>query len=87
MVNAVYRRRARLAARLGLTGIAVNQIKRLITSKVASGEWSPGAGVPCDRDLGAEFGVSDRVIGRCLNELARSGMLKRGVKNWQVVHQ
>ena len=87
MANAVYRRRARLAARLGLTGIAVNQIKRLITSKVASGEWSPGAGVPCDRDLGAEFGVSDRVIGRCLNELARSGMLKRGVKNWQVVHQ
>ena len=87
MANSIRRRRARRAARLGLTGIAANQIKHFIASKVTSGEWSAGFVLPCEHDLGSEFGVSNQMIGRCLNDLARDGLLRRGMENWQVARR
>lgn len=85
--NARRRRRARWAARLGLSGLAASQIRGLIGSRIASGEWGPGASLPCERALCKEFKVSEQVMRRCLGDLAQVGAIKRGTARWQVARQ
>ncbi len=84
MANAVRRRRARWAARLGLSGLAARQIQQVISSRIAAGEWTSGTHLPCERDLSREFGVSDRILRRCLGELAQGGTIQRGTAGWHV---
>jgi GntR family histidine utilization transcriptional repressor len=53
------------------------QIKALILSRLASGEWSPDDRVPSENELVKLTGVSRVTVNRALRELADAGLLVR----------
>ncbi|MDP3413623.1 MAG: GntR family transcriptional regulator, partial [Polaromonas sp.] len=49
------------------------QIKQALKDALARGDYAPGAQLPSESALVAEFGVSRMTVGRALNELASEG--------------
>ena len=45
--------------------------------RIHSGEWSPGAFIPGEVELAAEFGCSRTTVNRALRQLADSGIVER----------
>jgi GntR family transcriptional regulator len=53
------------------------QIKALITQRLISGEWSPGAVIPSEMELAARFGVSQGTVRKAIDELAAENIMVR----------
>lgn len=53
------------------------RIKAVLKDALARGDYAPGAQLPSESALVAEFGVSRMTVGRALNELAAEGLIER----------
>jgi GntR family transcriptional regulator, histidine utilization repressor len=53
------------------------RIKQHLKSELARGRWPPGAPMPSDAELVAQFGVSRMTVTRALNELRAEGLIER----------
>jgi GntR family transcriptional regulator len=53
------------------------QIKRLITQALDSGEWKPGTSIPSETELASRFGVSQGTVRKAIDELAKNHLLVR----------
>ena len=52
-------------------------IKQYLKDELARGRWPPGAAMPSDAELVAQFGVSRMTVTRALNELRSEGLVER----------
>jgi GntR family transcriptional regulator, histidine utilization repressor len=52
-------------------------IRAEVLNRIRSRDWPPGALIPGEALLAAEFGVARATVNRALTELARSGLLER----------
>lgn len=53
------------------------RIKQYLKDELARGRWPPGAAMPSDAELVAQFGVSRMTAARALNELRSEGLVER----------
>ena len=53
------------------------QLKEIIRERVSSGEWSPGAPIPSERELCERYGISRMTARQSLTELVAEGLLYR----------
>jgi GntR family transcriptional regulator, histidine utilization repressor len=53
------------------------RIKQHLKEELARGRWPPGAAMPSDAELVAQFGVSRMTVTRALNELRAEGLIER----------
>lgn len=53
------------------------RIKQHLRDELARGRWPPGAAMPSDAELVAQFGVSRMTVTRALNELRAEGLIER----------
>lgn len=53
------------------------RIKQHLKDELARGRWPPGAAMPSDAELVAQFGVSRMTVTRALNELRAEGLIER----------
>ena len=53
------------------------RIKQWLKDELARGRWPPGAAMPSDAELVAQFGVSRMTVTRALNELRSEGLIER----------
>jgi len=53
------------------------RVKQFLKQGLADGRWAPGALMPSEADLVAEFGVSRMTVNRALRELQAEGMVER----------
>jgi GntR family histidine utilization transcriptional repressor len=53
------------------------RIKQHLKDELARGRWPPGAPMPSDAELVAQFGVSRMTVTRALNELRAEGLIER----------
>jgi len=53
------------------------RVKLHLKDGLASGRWPPGALMPSESELVAEFGVSRMTVGRALRELQSEGLVER----------
>lgn len=53
------------------------RVKQHLKSGLASGRWPPGALMPSEAELVAEFGVSRMTVNRALRELQAEGLVQR----------
>jgi GntR family histidine utilization transcriptional repressor len=53
------------------------RIKQHLKDELARGRWPPGAPMPSDAELVAQFGVSRMTVTRALNELRAEGLVER----------
>jgi GntR family histidine utilization transcriptional repressor len=53
------------------------RVKQHLKQGLASGRWPPGALMPSEAELVAEFGVSRMTVGRALRELQTEGLVAR----------
>jgi GntR family transcriptional regulator, histidine utilization repressor len=53
------------------------RIKLHLKEELARGRWPPGAAMPSDAELVAQFGVSRMTVTRALNELRAEGLIER----------
>lgn len=53
------------------------RVKEHLKQGLASGRWPPGALMPSEAELVAEFGVSRMTVNRALRELLQEGMIER----------
>jgi len=53
------------------------QIKALLVSSLASGEWKPGQMIPSESELASRFGVSQGTVRKAIDELATDNLLMR----------
>ena len=53
------------------------QIKEMVKSKIASGEYLPSARIPSEIELAEKLDVSRMTINKVINELVREGLLYR----------
>lgn len=53
------------------------RIKQYLKDELARGRWPPGAAMPSDAELVAQFGVSRMTVTRALNELRSEGLVER----------
>ena len=61
----------------GLGRISHRDISSEIVRRIAERLWEPGALIPGEQALAAEFGCSRATVNRALQDLARSGILER----------
>jgi len=54
-----------------------SQIKRMISSRIQSGDWRPGDRIASEAELVRDIGVSRMTINRALRELTLEGQLVR----------
>ena len=52
-------------------------IRAELSRRIASREWRPGAAIPGEEQLAAEFGAARATVNRALQDLARAGLLER----------
>ena len=66
-------------ARLGSGGAAARyaKVKQFLKDQLALGRWSPGALMPSEAELVAQFGVSRMTANRALRELQGEGLVDR----------
>lgn len=53
------------------------RIKQYLKDELSRGRWPPGAAMPSDAELVAQFGVSRMTVTRALNELRSEGLIER----------
>jgi GntR family histidine utilization transcriptional repressor len=53
------------------------RIKQYLKNELSRGRWPPGAPMPSDAELVAQFGVSRMTVTRALNELRSEGLVER----------
>jgi GntR family histidine utilization transcriptional repressor len=53
------------------------RIKQYLKDELSRGRWPPGAAMPSDAELVAQFGVSRMTVTRALNELRSEGLVER----------
>ena len=53
------------------------QVKQHLKSRLASGHWTPGALMPSEAELVAQFSVSRMTVNRALRELQLEGLIER----------
>jgi GntR family histidine utilization transcriptional repressor len=53
------------------------KVKRFLKEELARGHWLPGALMPSDAELVAQFGVSRMTVTRALRELQSEGLVER----------
>jgi GntR family transcriptional regulator, histidine utilization repressor len=53
------------------------QVKLYLKAQLAQGRWTPGALMPSEADLVAQFGVSRMTVNRALRELQGEGLVER----------
>jgi GntR family transcriptional regulator, histidine utilization repressor len=53
------------------------RIKQHLKDELSRGRWPPGAPMPSDAELVAQFGVSRMTVTRALNELRAEGLVER----------
>jgi len=53
------------------------QIKRLITESLVSGEWAPGEPIPSEFELASRYSVSQGTVRKAISELASQKVLVR----------
>ena len=53
------------------------RIKQHLKDELSRGRWPPGAAMPSDAELVAQFGVSRMTVTRALNELRAEGLIER----------
>jgi GntR family histidine utilization transcriptional repressor len=53
------------------------RIKQHLKDELSRGRWPPGAPMPSDAELVAQFGVSRMTVTRALNELRTEGLIER----------
>lgn len=53
------------------------QIKRLITLSLESGEWKPGEAIPSEVELAGRYGVSQGTVRKAIDELAAENLVVR----------
>ena len=58
-------------------GAPYARVKQHLKDGLASGRWPPGALMPSEAELVAEFGVSRMTAGRALRELQAEGLVER----------
>lgn len=54
-----------------------NQVKMHLKQGLAEGRWEPGALMPSEAELVAQFGVSRMTVNRALRELQAEGLIER----------
>jgi GntR family histidine utilization transcriptional repressor len=59
------------------TGAPYTRVKQHLKDGLAAGRWPPGALMPSEAELVAEFGVSRMTVGRALRELQAEGLVER----------
>ena len=66
-------------ARIGTSGAAARyaKVKQFLKDQLARGRWSPGALMPSEAELVAQFGVSRMTANRALRELQNEGLVDR----------
>lgn len=62
-------------ARPGLAPYA--KVKQHLKGRLAAGDWAPGALMPSEAELVAQFGVSRMTVGRAIRELQAEGLVDR----------
>ena len=70
----------RTGKRVRLSGAKVapfEQVKQHLKGRLASGDWLPGALMPSEAELVAQFGVSRMTVNRALRELQLEGLIDR----------
>ncbi|MEX6508713.1 histidine utilization repressor [Jiella sp. M17.18] len=76
-------RRARTAAPGGRAGGKLSlhrTIRADIEGKILSGAWPPGAQIPFEQDLAADYGCSRMTVNKVLTQLAAAGLIERRKK-------
>ena len=66
--------------RVRFTGSKVapfEQVKQHLKGRLAAGDWTPGALMPSEAELVAQFGVSRMTVNRALRELQLEGLIDR----------
>jgi GntR family histidine utilization transcriptional repressor len=58
-------------------GAPYTRVKQHLKDGLASGRWPPGALMPSEAELVAEFGVSRMTVNRALRELQAEGLVQR----------
>ncbi len=53
------------------------RVKQHLKDRLAAGDWPPGAQVPSEAELVAQFGVSRMTVNRALKELQAEGLVER----------
>lgn len=56
---------------------AYEQVKAFVQGHISRGDWKPGAPVPSESALMAQFGISRMTVNRALRELAAQGLVTR----------
>lgn len=57
--------------------VTFREIKREVLSRIRSNIWAPGALLPSEVDLAAEFGCARATVSRAMRELSDEGILDR----------
>ena len=53
------------------------QVKETLVARLGRGDWAPGASLPSEMDLAAEFGVSQGTVRKAIDALAAENLLVR----------
>ena len=64
----------------GDTGAALSLHERIlgdIEGRILSGEWPPGARIPFEHELSAQYGCSRMTVNKALTQLANAGLIER----------
>ena len=60
------------------------RVQQALAEEIQRGGRTPGARLPPERALAEHFGVSRVTLRRALDELSRSGLVRRSVNGWEV---
>lgn len=58
-------------------GHSHQSVQKELLRRIHSGEWPPGARIPGEVDLAAEFGCARTTVNRALRQLAETGLVER----------
>ncbi len=61
----------------GVTTTTYRDIKADILRRIMRGDWPPGALVPNEQDLAAEYGAARATVNRAMRELVEEGIVER----------
>lgn len=61
--------------------VSFRDIKAELESRISRRIWAPGAPIPGEEALAAEFGAARATVNRALQELARAGLIERKRKS------
>jgi GntR family histidine utilization transcriptional repressor len=60
-----------------MSGNSYQEIRNAIFARITAGDWPPGAFIPGEADLAAEYGCARATVNRALQALADDGVVER----------